>query len=87
MRLVSMTAFLVAIGLAVVEVLGWGSGDSKCTAPWTTRSVHMRHQLLPRGDSEASPYSSGLATRPVNTRFETPAWVFVVCPSEKQTLF
>ena len=48
-------------------------GRALCTAPWTTISVHMRHQLLPRGHSESSPYSSGLVTRPVNTRFETPA--------------
>ena len=48
-------------------------GRALCTAPWTTRSVHMRHQLLPRGHSEASPNSSVLVTRRVNTRFETPA--------------
>ncbi len=29
MRLMSMTALLVATGLAFVEVFGWGSGDSK----------------------------------------------------------
>lgn len=29
MRLMSMTALLVATGLAFVEVFGWGSDDSK----------------------------------------------------------